>query len=198
MEEGKCPRAHHEVGHALAASLCDVQVNEICIAEEGGYCDIGPPPNAQVDAFIRYAGPWAEARYAWGKQQTAGEAFDRASPRFVALLNDSFAHNISDWCKYESQIDGGDPQKVAGASFPGLFGPDESTAVTRADEWEDEFEPRWAEIEKLAALLLVPQEVVTVGKQSARMNLSGPQSWLWQREGWTPHEEDESRFDCRL
>jgi hypothetical protein len=101
-------------------------------------------------------------------EATSGRRSVRQSESPICvLLNDSFEYNISDWGKYESQIDGGDPHKAAGASLPGFFGPDESTAVTRTDEWEDEFEPLWAEIEKLAAFLLVPEQIVTVGNQGA-------------------------------
>ncbi|MGP5124284.1 hypothetical protein ACTXJU_15590 [Glutamicibacter ardleyensis] len=83
--------AIHEAGHAVAATLRGgsklISVDLTETSERDGITWHNSKPFD--NPFIAYAGPWAEARHAWGEKETLGE-FDEDGLTFSDYLGGAF------------------------------------------------------------------------------------------------------------
>ncbi|MCZ4560712.1 hypothetical protein O4160_07645 [Rhodococcus sp. IEGM 1401] len=137
--------AHHEAGHAVAAFLSGCDVRKIDIDGDGdarglthhgpsewSYTSFSPSGITSVDAdeaFITYAGPWAETRL---KCHSKARGFRRA---VEDALKEQTAGPTSDGVLYRKAL-----REVHGGR--------------RDQAWDVQLEEHWPGIQRVAALLL--------------------------------------------
>ena len=175
--------AHHEAGHAVAATRRGYAVTEIVIDPERGFTEYAAIPHGDDHAFIVYAGPWAHARALWMSPTADSDARDEDGVRFSDRVAAQMQNNIADWKTYEGIMPDGDPAAVDAAASvrtQALHG-ELFDAVVQKDiaqpnaEWNAELASAWTDIQDLSRHLIAGDDVIQVG--TSTLHSIGTKYW---------------------
>ncbi len=208
VEHERGGAAHHESGHAVAASRRGREILQIFIHPDNGHTTFQETVGEDF-AFIVHGGPWAQARFL--STMEPDEEVGVPSPSRVAEM---FAFNRSDWLALE-EVTGGDVdaartyldlrEKTALDKFhegdgdnevcdsPG-FSELQRPVLALNPAWGVEMGAVWPEVQDLAARLLRRDREIRIGPGEPLVligTLDGHD--FWRKRGWVP-SDDASRL----
>ena len=140
--------AHHEAGHAVAAvSRGGSRLTAVTLDPDRHGEGLTRSRHKPVDdAFITYAGPWAEARHAWHQDLQTGAAdqdFDFGDYLFAVIIDQPDDAAVILAAEREEE------------KFRALLHPEDRERVTpQRVVWGQELEQKWPVIQAVAARLL--------------------------------------------
>ncbi|MEB3023924.1 M50 family metallopeptidase [[Mycobacterium] crassicus] len=135
--------AHHEAGHAVAAVMRGgTQLHYVNVIQDGDTLGFTHYSGRRCDeAFIAYAGPWAEARAQWPISDLNDEDDDGCT--FPDYVTGAFLTNID-----------GDAEAYQSALKAELLGPPDPELLTaREGIWGRELQRAWPVVQQVAQLL---------------------------------------------
>lgn len=135
--------AHHEAGHAVAAVLRGgSSLTSVTLSEAHGEGITWGRHKPADSSFFAYAGPWAEARYAWPADVPL-DGEDAEWLTFEDYVTGVILHQPSDAAAVAAH-----DQQVMDLRAQGLDVPAAYTV------WHDELERVWPAVQQVAAWLL--------------------------------------------